>query len=62
MKCRDEMLDYFKIYKARDENQLERKIKRLRLDHGGEYFPKMFDDFCLEHGIIQERTPPYSLE
>src|SRR5207237_10595409 len=52
--------DYFKIYKAEDENQLERKIKRLRSDRGGEYFPKLFDEFCEEHGIIHERTPPYS--
>jgi hypothetical protein len=55
---RYEALDYFKIYKAEVENQLERKIKRLRLDCGGEFFPKVFDDFCTEHGIIQERTPP----
>ena len=44
------------------KNQLERRIKRLRLDHGGEYFPKIFDEFCEEHGIIHERTPPYSPE
>src|SRR5438128_48368 len=57
---KDEALDYFKIYKAKVENQLERKIKRLRSDHGGKYFPKIFDVFCEEHGIIHERTPPYS--
>jgi transposase InsO family protein len=43
-------------YKAEVENQLERKIKRLRSDHGGEYF----SGFCVEHDIIHERTPPYS--
>jgi transposase InsO family protein len=48
-----EALHYFKTYKAKVENQLERKIKRLRSDRGGEYF-------CVEHGIIHERTPPYS--
>src|SRR5438132_2414826 len=57
---KDEALDYFKIYKAEVENQLERKIKRLRSDHGGEYFPKIFDVLCEEHGIIHERIPPYS--
>ena len=60
LQTKDEALDYFKIYKAEVENQLERKIKRLRSDHGGEYFPKVFDEFCEEHGIIHERTPPYS--
>jgi hypothetical protein len=60
LKTKDEALDYFKIYKAKVENQLERKIKRLRSDHGGEFFPKVFDDFCAEHDIIHGRTPPYS--
>ena len=60
LQTKDEALDYFKIYKAEVENQLERKIKRLRSDHGGEYFPKVFDDFCEEHGIIHERTPSCS--
>jgi len=62
LRTKDEALDYFKIYKAEVENQLERKIKRLRSDRGGEYFPKIFDEFCEEHGIIHERTHPYSPE
>ena len=42
LKSKDETLDYFKIYKAEVENQLERKIKRLRSDRGTEYFPRFF--------------------
>ena len=38
LKTNDEALHYFKIYKAEVENQLERKVKRLRSDRGGEYF------------------------
>ena len=49
-----------KIYKAEVENQLERKIKRVRSDRGGEYFSNLFTLFCEEYGIIYERTPPYS--
>ena len=41
LQTKDEVLDYFKIYKTEVENQLERKIKRLRSDRGGEYFPKI---------------------
>ena len=44
------------------QNQLERKIKHLRSDCGCEYFPKIFDEFCEEHGIIHKRMPPYSPE
>jgi transposase InsO family protein len=60
LKSKDEALHYFKIYKAEVENQLERKIKHLRSDRGGEYFSNTFDSFCEEHSIVHERTPPYS--
>jgi transposase InsO family protein len=53
-----EALHYFKIYKADVENQLEKNIKRLRTDRGGEYFSNDFFEFCTEHGIIHEKTPP----
>jgi hypothetical protein len=62
LKTKDETLDYFKIYKAEVENQLERKNKHLRSDHGGEYFLILFDEFYVKHGIIHERTAPYSPE
>jgi len=42
LKSKDEELHYFKTYKAEVENQLERKIKRLRSNHGGEYLSTEF--------------------
>ena len=60
LKSKDEALHYLKSYKAEVENQLERKIKRVRLDCGGEYFSNLFTLFYEEHGIIHERTSPYS--
>src|SRR6266540_297886 len=60
LKSKDEAFHHFKVYKAEAENQLERKIKRVRSDRGGEYFSNEFNLFCKEHGIIHERTPPYS--
>jgi hypothetical protein len=57
LKSKDEALHYFKTYKAEVENQLERKIKQLRSDCGGEYFSGDFSDFCVERGIIHNRTP-----
>jgi hypothetical protein len=38
LKSKDEAVNYFKVYKAEVKNQLERKIKYVRSDHGGEYF------------------------
>jgi hypothetical protein len=60
MKTKYEALHYFKIYKVEVENQLEKKIKRLRSNRGGEYFSNEFSEFCAVHGIIHERTPLYS--
>jgi hypothetical protein len=45
LKSKDEALHYFKIYKAEVENQLERKIKHLTSDRGGEYFSNTLDTF-----------------
>jgi hypothetical protein len=59
LKSKDEALHNFQVYKAEVENQLERKITR-RLDRGGEYFSNAFTSFYEEHGIIHDRTPPYS--
>ena len=44
------------------ENQLSKKIKRLRIDRGGVYESNPFNSFCEDHGIIHETTPSYSLE
>jgi hypothetical protein len=60
LKSKDEAFHFFNVCKAEDENQLERKIKPVRSDGGGEYFSNEFNLFCEEHGIIHERTPPYS--
>ena len=37
---KSDALDTFKIYKAEVENQLDRKIKVVRSDRGGEYYGK----------------------
>ena len=54
-----EMLEKFKEFKAEVENQLGKKIKRLRTDGGGEY-KKTFGKYLKENGIIHETTVPYS--
>ena len=44
------------------ENQLDKKMKRLRTNRGGEDESNPFNYFCEDHGIIHETTPSYSLE
>jgi hypothetical protein len=38
LKTKDVALECFKTYKAEVENQLEKKIKRVRSNRGGKYF------------------------
>jgi IS30 family transposase len=40
LKSKNKALHYFKI--AEVENQLEKKMKRVRFDRGGEYFSNIF--------------------
>ena len=60
MSNKDEAFEFFKRYKAEVENQKGRKIKVLRSDRGGEYFSNEFSLFCEEHGIIHQKTAPYT--
>jgi transposase InsO family protein len=46
LKSLDEALHCLKMYKAKVENQLDRKVKRLLSDRGGEYFSNDFSEFC----------------
>ncbi|RVW26496.1 Retrovirus-related Pol polyprotein from transposon TNT 1-94 [Vitis vinifera] len=56
---KDEAIEKFVLYKNEVENQLNKKIKVLRSDQGGEY-ESPFVDICAQHGIIHETTAPYS--
>ena len=57
---KDESFDMFKRYKTEVENQKDRKIKILRSDRGGKYFPNDFSKFCEEYGIIHQSSAPYT--
>ena len=60
MKSKDEQFENFKVFKTRVENQLEKTIKRVRSDRGGEYTSNDINKFCEENGIIHATTSPYS--
>ena len=51
MRSKDEEFNKFKCYKFVVENQMEKKIKILCSDRGGEYFPTEFILYCEENGI-----------
>ena len=50
----------FLEFKDLVENQIDRKIKVLRIDNRGELCGKKFDQFCKHHGIARQNTTPYT--
>ncbi|KAK9052683.1 hypothetical protein SSX86_029313 [Deinandra increscens subsp. villosa] len=59
LKSKDEAIDKFVLYKTEVENQLNKKIKVIRSDRGGEYVSP-FAEVCAQNCIIHECTAPYS--
>ena len=57
LKNKDKAIEEFVLYKNEVENQLNKKIKVIRSDRGGEY-DLPFIDFYAQHVIIHETTSP----
>jgi transposase InsO family protein len=61
LKNKSEAFENFKIYKEMVENEMDSRIKCLRLDNGGEFSSKEFMNYCNNHGIKRQfsiaRTP-----
>jgi hypothetical protein len=61
LKNKSEAFENFKIYKEMVENEMDSRIKCLRLDNGGEFTSKEFMDYYNNHGIKRKlfvsRTP-----
>ena len=61
IKYKSEAFECFKNLKALVENEKDSKTKCLRMDRGGEFTSKQFDEFYKVHGIERElsaaRTP-----
>lgn len=55
---KNKAFNMFLIYKVEVENQLNKKIKRVRSDRGGEY--TLFKDFSKNEGITHEVILPHS--
>jgi len=56
LSSKDEAEEMFIKYKAKVENQLDRKIKIFRSYRGGEYDPTSLKNYCDANGIIHEQT------
>lgn len=60
LRNKSETMQRFVEFKARVENQTERKIKILRTDNGTEYGSKEFKKLCKQAGIQHQLTNTYT--
>ena len=58
LKHKDVDFAVFKNYKEDVENQLDKKIKILRSDRGGEYFPREFNKFHYKKFTVYRQKLP----
>lgn len=60
LKNKSEAFCAFKKFRAQVEDGLDKKIKVLRTDRGGEFMSKDFAAYCEETGIERHFTAPYT--
>ena len=60
LKKKFEVFDRFKEFKALVENQIEKRIKVLRIDNGGEFCENEFEELCKKFVIARQTTTPYT--
>jgi Integrase core domain len=58
MRHKSESFEKFKEFKTKVENQLNKSIKALRSDRGGEYLSYEFTTYLKECGIVSQLIPP----
>ena len=56
MKIKDQVFDKFKELKILVENQIGKKLKKLRTDNGLELCNQRFDKYCADEGVMRHRT------
>jgi transposase InsO family protein len=55
-----EVFSKFKEFKSLVENQIEKKVKVLRIDNKSEFHGKEFEKLCKQCGIACQNTTPYT--
>lgn len=62
LRTRDEVLNAFKVWLKREENQSRKKLKRFHSDNALEYLSAEFKEFTKELGIIHTNSAPRTPE
>lgn len=56
LKSKDEIVTKFVLYTSKVDNQLNRKIKIIKSEHGGEYVT-LIGEYCTQYGVRCEVIP-----
>lgn len=57
---KSEPFTVFKSFKIHVEKATDMSLKGLRMDRGGEFTSREFNNFCNEHGVQRQLTAAYS--
>ena len=60
LRSKSEVFSVFKVFLTLVETQFFAKIKILQSDSGGEYMSNEFQFFLQSHGIISQRSCPFT--
>jgi hypothetical protein len=60
LRKKSKVFEKFKEFKYLVENQIDKKIKVLRTENGGEFCGKEYDHFCKQCGTTHQNTMPYT--
>jgi transposase InsO family protein len=60
LRKKSKVFDMFKEFKTLVENQIEKIIKVLRTDNGGEFCRNEFEELCKKCCIARQKTTPYT--
>ena len=58
MRWKFEAFEKFKEFRAKVKNQLGKRIKAIRSDHGGEYLLGDFKYYLTQNGIVSQLATP----
>jgi hypothetical protein len=58
LKNKSEVFDRFKEFKALLKNEIEKRIKLLKMDNGGYFYGNEFKELCKKCGIERKKTTP----
>ena len=62
LKHKSQAFSAFSAFKSLAENQTNHKIKVIHSDNGREFTSEEWEKFCQQHGILHQKSVPYTMQ